>query len=118
MHGLLIVLQLQLWFGRGSVPDVWRLRQQHQHVTLAGMSVKMHMHPMILAQGQNTQNGDQRHHNGQRGGGINAGPVLHHVADALENRDHGDQGRGHKEERRNHQRNACRHRVGRKGRRR
>ena len=28
--GLLIVLQLQLWFGRGSVPDVWRLRQQHQ----------------------------------------------------------------------------------------
>ena len=25
-----IVLQLQLWFGRGSVPDVWRLRQQYQ----------------------------------------------------------------------------------------
>ena len=25
---LLLVLQLQLWFGRGSVPDVWRLRQQ------------------------------------------------------------------------------------------
>jgi len=28
--GLLLVLQLQLWFGRGSVPDVWRLRQQYQ----------------------------------------------------------------------------------------
>ena len=28
--GMLLVLQLQLWFGRGSVPDVWRLRQQHQ----------------------------------------------------------------------------------------
>ena len=28
--GLLIILQLQLWFGRGSVPDVWRLRQQYQ----------------------------------------------------------------------------------------
>jgi cell division protein FtsB len=27
---LLVVLQLQLWFGRGSVPDVWRLRQQYQ----------------------------------------------------------------------------------------
>ena len=27
---LLIVFQLQLWFGRGSIPDVWRLRQQHQ----------------------------------------------------------------------------------------
>ena len=27
---LLLILQLQLWFGRGSVPDVWRLRQQHQ----------------------------------------------------------------------------------------
>jgi cell division protein FtsB len=27
---MLLVLQLQLWFGRGSVPDVWRLRQQHQ----------------------------------------------------------------------------------------
>jgi cell division protein FtsB len=26
---LLLVLQLQLWFGRGSVPDVWRLRQQY-----------------------------------------------------------------------------------------
>ena len=28
--GLLLVLQLQLWFGRGSVTDVWRLRQQYQ----------------------------------------------------------------------------------------
>jgi len=28
--GLLVVLQLQLWFGRGSIPDVWRLRQQYQ----------------------------------------------------------------------------------------
>ena len=27
---LLVVLQLQLWLGRGSVPDVWRLRQQYQ----------------------------------------------------------------------------------------
>jgi cell division protein FtsB len=27
---LLVVLQLQLWFGRGSIPDVWRLRQQYQ----------------------------------------------------------------------------------------
>ena len=27
---LLIVFQLQLWFGRGSIPDVWRLRQQNQ----------------------------------------------------------------------------------------
>jgi cell division protein FtsB len=27
---LLVVFQLQLWFGRGSVPDVWRLRQQYQ----------------------------------------------------------------------------------------
>ena len=27
---LLIVFQLQLWFGRGSIPDVWRLRQQYQ----------------------------------------------------------------------------------------
>jgi cell division protein FtsB len=25
-----VVFQLQLWFGRGSVPDVWRLRQQYQ----------------------------------------------------------------------------------------
>jgi len=28
--GMLLVLQLQLWFGRGSIPDVWRLHQQHQ----------------------------------------------------------------------------------------
>jgi cell division protein FtsB len=27
---LLVVLQLQLWFGRGSIPDVWRLRQQYE----------------------------------------------------------------------------------------
>jgi len=27
---LLVIFQLQLWFGRGSIPDVWRLRQQHQ----------------------------------------------------------------------------------------
>jgi cell division protein FtsB len=27
---LLVVFQLQLWLGRGSVPDVWRLRQQYQ----------------------------------------------------------------------------------------
>jgi cell division protein FtsB len=27
---LLMVFQLQLWFGRGSIPDVWRLRQQYQ----------------------------------------------------------------------------------------
>ena len=27
---LLLVLQGQLWFGRGSIPDVWRLRQQLQ----------------------------------------------------------------------------------------
>ena len=27
---LLLVFQLQLWFGRGSIPDVWRLRQQYQ----------------------------------------------------------------------------------------
>ena len=27
---LLFVFQLQLWFGRGSIPDVWRLRQQYQ----------------------------------------------------------------------------------------
>jgi cell division protein FtsB len=26
----LLVFQLQLWFGRGSIPDVWRLRQQYQ----------------------------------------------------------------------------------------
>ncbi len=26
---LLLILQLQLWFGRGSIPDVWRLRQQY-----------------------------------------------------------------------------------------
>ena len=26
---LLLLLQLQLWFGRGSIPDVWRLRQQY-----------------------------------------------------------------------------------------
>ena len=29
--GLLLVLQLQLWFGRGSIPDVWRLRQQYEN---------------------------------------------------------------------------------------
>ncbi|NBX56274.1 MAG: septation ring formation regulator EzrA [Betaproteobacteria bacterium] len=28
--GMLLLLQLQLWFGRGSIPDVWRLRQQYQ----------------------------------------------------------------------------------------
>ena len=28
--GLLLILQMQLWFGRGSIPDVWRLRQQYQ----------------------------------------------------------------------------------------
>ena len=28
---LLLILQLQLWFGRGSIPDVWRLRQQHNN---------------------------------------------------------------------------------------
>ena len=28
--GLLVILQMQLWFGRGSIPDVWRLRQQYQ----------------------------------------------------------------------------------------
>ena len=28
--GLLVILQMQLWFGRGSIPDVWRLRQQLQ----------------------------------------------------------------------------------------
>jgi cell division protein FtsB len=27
---LLVIFQLQLWFGRGSIPDVWRLRQQYQ----------------------------------------------------------------------------------------
>ena len=27
---LLVILQMQLWFGRGSIPDVWRLRQQYQ----------------------------------------------------------------------------------------
>ena len=27
---LLLIFQLQLWFGRGSIPDVWRLRQQYQ----------------------------------------------------------------------------------------
>ncbi len=27
---LLVIFQLQLWFGRGSIPDVWRLRQQFQ----------------------------------------------------------------------------------------
>ena len=27
---LLVVFQLQLWFGRGSIPDVWRLHQQYQ----------------------------------------------------------------------------------------
>ncbi len=27
---LFVVFQLQLWLGRGSVPDVWRLRQQYQ----------------------------------------------------------------------------------------
>lgn len=26
---LLLILQLQLWFGRGSVPDVWRLQAQY-----------------------------------------------------------------------------------------
>jgi cell division protein FtsB len=26
----LVIFQLQLWFGRGSIPDVWRLRQQYQ----------------------------------------------------------------------------------------
>ena len=25
---LLLILQLQLWFGRGSIPDVWRLQAQ------------------------------------------------------------------------------------------
>ena len=35
--GLLVVLQLQLWFGRGSIPDVWRLRQQNQHQLDANM---------------------------------------------------------------------------------
>jgi cell division protein FtsB len=35
--GLLVVLQLQLWFGRGSIPDVWRLRQQYQHQLDANM---------------------------------------------------------------------------------
>ncbi len=28
--GLLVILQMQLWFGRGSIPDAWRLRQQYQ----------------------------------------------------------------------------------------
>ena len=27
---LLVILQMQLWFGRGSITDVWRLRQQYQ----------------------------------------------------------------------------------------
>ena len=27
---LLVVFQLQLWLGRGTVPDVWRLRLQYQ----------------------------------------------------------------------------------------
>jgi len=27
---LLLLLQGQLWLGRGSIPDVWRLRQQLQ----------------------------------------------------------------------------------------
>ena len=27
---LLVILQMQLWFGRGSIPDVWRLRKQYQ----------------------------------------------------------------------------------------
>jgi cell division protein FtsB len=26
---LLLILQLQLWFGRGSIPDVWRLQAQY-----------------------------------------------------------------------------------------
>ena len=30
MLTLLLIFQLQLWFGRGSIPDVWRLRQQYQ----------------------------------------------------------------------------------------
>ena len=31
---LLVVLQGQLWLGRGSIPDVWRLRQQlHEQKT-------------------------------------------------------------------------------------
>jgi len=30
MLTLFVFCQLQLWFGRGSVPDVWRLRQQYQ----------------------------------------------------------------------------------------
>ncbi|MEY4364226.1 MAG: hypothetical protein RLZZ24_1578 [Pseudomonadota bacterium] len=29
---LLLVLQGQLWLGRGSMPDVWRLRQQLQEL--------------------------------------------------------------------------------------
>ena len=28
LRALLVVLQAQLWFGRGSLPDVMRLRQQ------------------------------------------------------------------------------------------
>ena len=26
---LLLILQLQLWFGRGSIPDVWRLQAHY-----------------------------------------------------------------------------------------
>jgi len=43
---LLIVFQLQLWFGRGSIPDVWRLRQQHQTQLALNTQAELHLERM------------------------------------------------------------------------
>lgn len=38
---LLLLLQGQLWFGRGSIPDVWRLRQQLQEQKAQNASAQL-----------------------------------------------------------------------------
>lgn len=43
---LLIIFQLQLWFGRGSIPDVWRLRQQYQTQLALNTQTEMQLERM------------------------------------------------------------------------
>lgn len=43
---LLIIFQLQLWFGRGSIPDVWRLRQQYQTQLALNSQTEMQLERM------------------------------------------------------------------------
>ena len=43
---LLVIFQLQLWFGRGSIPDVWRLRQQYQTQLALNTQTEMQLERM------------------------------------------------------------------------